>query len=355
MSQAPAEPQRHSRKGLYIPFAIAGIALVAWTIWWFYLTGEVRSQLTQRLARLEAAGWSVSHEGIRASGWPAHARISLVSPVIIAPSGQGIRAPQIVAEANAYNPGRWVIGATDGLTLVRGASGDAVVSAEAIRMSITGIQQKWPNVAMELVAPRFAPVAGAEPFPLADAQLVQLYMRPHIGAGVTNSDDVDVMFRLIKAKGREGGPVQAFAQSGELTLQVEAVIEQATALRQPATERGLLSGWTENGGRFVKVKGEMQAGVSHALLTSPEIRATDTGFVEGDVTFKARKPLAAIVGLAGSNLGLPQERAADALAATQTPQGGQGADGQDIELSVRFHDGRTYIGPFPLAAAPRLF
>lgn len=357
MNQAAPAPKRHSTKSLLIPFIIVGIGLVLWSGWWFYLTHEVKTQMASRLERLEASGWSVKYDRIGASGWPMHARLTLYNPEIIAPSGQGIRAPYIAAEATSYKPTHWVIAANDGLTLIRAERGDTNITAKAIRMSLTGLRQPWPNVSMEMVQPHFAPVEGAQPFPLADAALVQLYMRPHIqAAGSPNGEDnVDVLFRLIDAHGREGGPIQGLTQSGKLTLQVEAVIEQASALRKPATDQGLLAAWTASGGYFAKVRGEMQAGVSHALLTSPELRAADNGQLEGTVTFKTQKPLAAIVGLAGSNVGLPAERAADAQAATSTPQGGQGAEGQDIELTVSFRKGRTYLGPFPLAPAPRLF
>lgn len=347
--------QRHSRKGLVIPFAIVGVALVLWTGWWFYLTHEVKTQMASRLDQLRTAGWSIEYDRISTTGWPARARIALKDADIRAPSGHGIRAPEIAAEATAYNPTKWVIGATDGLTLIRAGKGETTVTGEAIRMSVSGLRQRWPNVAMEMVKPAFVPATGAEPFPLANAELIQLYMRPHLTADASARDNVDVMFRLVQAKGRAGGPVEGFAQSGDLTLQVEAVVEQAMALRQPATEAGLLSAWTAAGGRFTTVRGEMKAGVSHALLTSPVLYANDKGQLEGEVLFKAEKPLAAIVGLAGSQMGTPAERAAAARAATSTPQGGEGEDGQNIELSVLFRSGRTYLGPFALAPAPQLF
>jgi hypothetical protein len=377
MSQTSVEKPRHSRKGLYIPFILVGIGLALWTGWWFYLTHEVQSQLRTRLAQLEASGWTVSYDRMGASGWPAHARISLQNLEVVAPSGHGLRSPEIAAEATSYNPTRWVIGAQQGLTLLRAEKGETAVSGEAIRMSLTGLRQRWPNVAMEMVAPVFVPAEGAQPFPLSSAKLIQLYMRPHVGASVDpatatepataaspttsttttsgTQDDVDIMFRLVEAKGRVGGPVEGFAQSGELTLQVEAVIEKAGALRQPATEAGLLAAWTASGGKFTTVRGEMRAGISHALLTSPELTASEKGQLEGEVHFKAEKPLAAIVGLAGAQSGTPVDRAAAARAAAAGPQGGQGEDGQDIELSVLFRNGRTYLGPFALAPAPQLF
>ncbi|WP_297804433.1 DUF2125 domain-containing protein, partial [uncultured Brevundimonas sp.] len=354
MTSAP-EPQTHSRRALFIPFIIVGVLLAVWTVWWFWLANEAKGQFETRLDQLKASGWTVEYSGISTSGWPMHTRLTVKDGTFIAPSGHGIKSPAIAAEANSYNPLHWVVVAENGLTLVRADKGETTVTAEAIRLSLTGLRQRWPNVAFEMATPVFIPAQGAAPFPLADAALIQLYMRPHLTSDPTPGDDVDVMFRLVKAKGRDGGPVQGFAQNGELTLQVEAVVEKASALRQPATSAGLLAAWTRAGGRFVNVKGEMTAGESHALLTSPVLYADDKGQLEGEVQFKARKPLAALVGLAGSHQGTPADRAAAARAATASPQGGEGEAGQDIELSVLFRKGRTYLGPFALAPAPKLF
>lgn len=355
MTTAPETPVRHSRRGLFIPFILVGILLAVWTVWWFWLAHEAHGRMEGQFERLRGSGWTVEYSGISASGWPLHTRLTVRDGQFIAPSGHGIRSPAIAAEANSYNPLHWVVVAENGLTLVRADKGETQITAEAIRLSLTGLRQRWPNVAFEIAKPVFTPASGAEPFPLADARLIQLYMRPHLTSSPTPGDDVDVMFRLIQARGRDGGPVQGFAQNGELTLQVEAVIEKASALRQPATPSGLLAAWTRDGGRFVDVKGEMKAGESHALLTSPLLNADEKGQLEGEVHFKAIKPLAALVGLAGAHQGQPAERAAAARAAASAPQGGEGEAGQDVELSVLFRKGRTYLGPFALAPAPRLF
>ena len=355
MTTAPAPTERHSRRPLFIPFIIVGIALALWTVWWFWLAHEAKVRLETRLDMLRGSGWAVEYSGISASGWPLHTRLTLKDGRFVAPSGHGIKAPSIAAEANSYNPLHWVVVVDQGLTLLRAEKGETLLSAKGIRLSLTGLRQRWPNVAFEIAKPVFTPAEGSAPFPLADAELIQLYMRPHLTSNPTPGDDVDVMFRLIQAHGRDGGPVQGFTQNGELTLQVEAVVEKASALRQPASPQGLLSAWTADGGRFVNVKGEMKAGESRAVLTSPVLNADDKGQLEGEVQFKAVKPLAALVGLAGAHQGHPTERAAAARAAASAPQGGEGEAGQDVELSVLFRKGRTYLGPFALAPAPKLF
>ena len=56
-----------------------------------------------------------------------------------------------MAEANAYQPTKWVVVAPDGLTLTRAAKGKVNVRGDAVRMSVHGLDQRWPNLALELV------------------------------------------------------------------------------------------------------------------------------------------------------------------------------------------------------------
>lgn len=354
MTDAQAEPVRHSRKGLIIPFAIVFVGLALWTGWWFVLTQQIEKKLEGRIARLEQSGWTVKHAGLTTTGWPLRARVAMKHVDVVAPSGHAVAAPEIVAEANAYNPTKWVIIAPDGLVMTRGAKGKTAVRAEAIRMSVHGLTQRWPNVAVELSKPVFTALPGAEPFPLAKAGLVQFYMRPHVAGSNAPTDDVDVLFRLVDGEGRPNGPVEGLTQSGRLNAQVEAVIEKAGALKG-ADAKGLLSAWTAAGGRFVEMKGELGAGESKTFLSSPALSADDKGRLEGEVFLRAEKPLAAIVGLAGAQQGGSVDRAAAARAAAATPQGGMGEQGQGVDLVLNFKGGRTYLGPFALAPAPQLF
>lgn len=342
MSHEPATPTRHSRKGLVIPFAIAGGVLALWTGWWFYLANQVENRLNARLERLQQAGWTIKYDHRAVSGWPIHTRVNFENLEVVAPSGQGFRTPSLAAEANSYNPLRWLVGTRDGATLLRGEKGETRMNTPAIRMSVTGLRQPWPNIAAEVVSPGFTDAQGAAPFAFASAELVQLYMRPHRLSPTGSQDSADVMFRLVDGVGREGGPVRAFSQDGELTLQLEAVVREASALRQPADRRGLLSAWTAKGGHFTDVRGEMQAGATHALLTSPEMKLDSGGRPLGEMTFKARNPLAAINGLAGTG----QPAKADTAPDDQAEQ---------MEITVRFEDGRIHIGRFPLFSAPSLF
>jgi hypothetical protein len=358
--------KRFSRAGLFAPFILVFIVLAAWTVWWFYLSGQVRDRIEVQMATLNRAGWSVSHSQTEIGGWPFRVRVSLGETRIAAPSGQALSSTELVAQANAWNPATWVIASPGDLVLTRADKGDIAIGGQA-RMSLHGLSQRWPNIAVELIRPTFTPVSDAdtvaEPFPLARAGLIQFYLRPHLApAGTSGSNtSVDVLFRLMDAEGRAGGPVAAFAQNGKLTAQIEAVVEGADRITG-ADPSGVFAAWSLNGGRFSRIRGEISAGDSRARLSSESLMAGPDGRLEGNVTLEATRPLPALIGLlrsggaTGPLLNTPMGQAAlDGLAGSGPSPAGAPEPTEDVNLSLAFREGRTWLGPFALAPAPKLF
>jgi hypothetical protein len=344
--------QRHSRKGLYAPFIILLIALAAWTGWWFYLTRQIDARLEAQASAMRQAGWDIQYADKRVTGWPFRARIGLTHVTVAAPSGHAASAPMLAAEANAYQPTKWVVVAPEGLVVTRAGKGKVAINGDAVRMSASGVDQRWPNLALELVNPVFTAHPDGEPFPIARAARIEFYTRPHLEGAATASDDIDVMFRLIDGQGRRDGPVEGFAQDGQLTLQLEAAIGQASLLRG-GDAAGVFSAWTRGGGSFRNVRGDIQAGDSRATISSDQLRADANGRLVGRVALQSQKPLPALAGLMESREG-PVNRIGAAGAAAAA--GAADAAGRDnMALTLVFRDGRAWLGPFPLAPAPKLF
>ncbi len=343
-------PPRHKRSGLFAPIGLFLIVLIAWSVWWFVLAGQVRERLDARVDALRASGWDVAYSGLNTTGWPFRVRIGAEDMRVTAPSGHALAAPDLAAEANAWDPNKWVLVAGDSLVLTRAGKGEVAIGGRAIRASISGLTQRWPNVAIELIEPRFTSQRDAEVFPISRAERIEAYLRPHLAPAGTPGVEtsVDVLFRLIDAEGRPGGPVEGMARNGKLTLQIETVIEDADRL-QGADAAGVFSAWTRAGGRFTNVRGEVSAGESRATLSSDVLSARPDGRLEGTLALNAQRPMAAIAGLAGSRDGAV-DRAGAAGAAASTVEGGE-----DVAIAIVFRDGRTFLGPFALAPAPKLF
>ena len=339
---------RHSRRGLIVPFAIVGVLLAAWTGWWFYLADQVETRLAVQTESLREAGWQVNHEPVSVGGWPFRTRVAFPAADIVAPSGHGVAASELVAEANAWNPGHWVVVAPDGLILTRAGKGQVAVEGEALRLSVSHLRDRFPDLRIELARPTFTPVAGADPFPLASAERIELYTRPHLTDGEAATDEMDVLFRLTDGRGRAGGPVEGATREGRLSAEVEATIERASRLRG-VDSAGVFAAWTEAGGRFTAVKGRLQAGESSATISSDVLWARADGRLEGRLALTAERPGEAIAGLAGSRSGAVN-RVGAAGAAAASVQGDR-----PMDLVLLFSDGRTWLGPFALAPAPKLF
>ena len=344
---------------LIIPFAIVLIVLVVWTAWWFWLSQQVRDRLDLAAEGLRAQGWEVAYSEPTLTGWPFRTRLESEHVRLTAPTGHEIAAPHLAAEANAYRPDRWVVVADEGLVLTRGDKGKVAVAAPVIRASASGLTQPFPNLALEVLEPVFTAHPGAEPFPLERAERIELYLRPgeaREAEGETvqtalpaSQRNVDVLFRLIDATGRDGGPIAFMSRDGLFSLQAETVVENFQGLSGPDAPT-LLAAWTASGGRFLDVRGEMQAGDSAARLTADELRADEDGRLVGTLRLSADRAAPALTGLARSETvnRTATVGAAAAAGASEVLTG-------DVELEVEFREGRAWMGPFNLAPAPELF
>ena len=340
---------RHSRRGLAVPFLIVGVLLAAWTGWWFWLTDQVETRLTAQVEVLRQDGWTITHAPVSTTGWPFRTRVSMPQADILAPSGHGVAAPELVAEASSWNPGHWVVVVPDGLTLTRADKGRIAIAGDGLRFSISHLRDRFPDLRAEMIRPTFTPLEGAEPFPIVSAERIQLETRPHLTDGAASTDELDVLFRLIDARGRPGGPVEGATRQGMLSADVEGTIVGASRL-QGMDSAGVFAAWTEAGGRFTAVRGRLKAGDSTALISSDSLSARADGRLQGSLALTAEQPMAAIAGLARSQSGAVNRMgAAGAAAATA------GSGARPVDLVVQFRDGRTWLGPFALAPAPRLF
>lgn len=353
---------RYSRKGLFLPFLLVGLALAAWTGWWFYLAHQVETRLADRTRALNGAGWAVAHAPVSVSGWPFRARLDVRDLSLTAPSGHAVEIPRLLVEAAAWEPLKWVGFAPDGLALARPGKGRVRLDGGPMRFSISHIDRAVPDLRIQLHDPVFTAETGAEAFPLASAALVHFQARPNAGPdGAVLADQAAVLFRLIDAEGRPSGPVEGLARQGRMTLEGQAVIQAVSALGA-GDASGALAGWSRKGGALTQVSGRLTAGDSRADFRAERLDAGPDGRLRGSLSLQALHADAALAGLAAAPSGAVDRRgaraASDALPAPSGPapaDGETGAEAGTVPLDIVFRDGRAWLGPFALAPAPRLF
>ncbi|WP_374275554.1 DUF2125 domain-containing protein [Brevundimonas sp.] len=344
-------PRRSGPSPMAGLFVLLIVGLVAWTGWWFWLVNRVEGEIEARAEGLRERGWTVEWHDQRISGWPFRARFEVRHVTIAAPSGHAIATPRMIAEANAYAPTHWVAVAEEGLVLTRGEDkGRVAIGGGAARASVTRLTAPQPTFALQLVEPEFTALPGSQPFPLSGADRVEVHLRQHQVRDDEPSSpgrQIDVFFRLEGARGRPQGPIDRMTADARLDLLVEAVVDDAEALRG-ADIPTALAAWSAAGGRFQTVKGEVRAGDAEALMTSPVLTLSEDGRLQGVVTLDARRATPMLDSLAGRDASGQVEGAPAAPAPTPDTA-------RPVELELIFRDGRAYLGAFPIAPAPKLF
>ena len=333
------------RSGCGVPALLLLILVVVggWSGYWFYLSSQIRQGLAQTETRLEAAGWRIAHGEPRIDGWPFRIQVVMDDVEVIAPSGHGLRAPELRTEATAYQLDRWVIVAPDGLELGRAAKGWVAVRGQALRASVSQLAGTPPRVIVEFDQPRFTPTEGSEPFPITQAERLIINLMPEA------EGRAGVLFDLDAATPRPGGVLARMSENRVFDLSAEGVADQAGRL-SGATWSEALAAWSREGGALTEVRLEATAEQDFARGQSDRLSADPNGRLVGDLQVHLRGGTAPIAGLAQAPGVDPRAAAAVAVGA-QLTSGFRG----ETNVLLRFSDGRTIVGPVSLGPAPKVF
>ncbi|MGZ3305257.1 MAG: DUF2125 domain-containing protein, partial [Asticcacaulis sp.] len=140
------KPKKHNRIGIVAPSLTVAVLFAVWSGYWFFVAGQVEAKLQSQQQALIKAGYQVSADPFKVRGYPYRMYIDLKNVKIISPSGKGLAAPEIEAEANAYALTKWVMVAPHGITLFRGHPkgtdlGTLAVTGSTIKASISHLGQ----------------------------------------------------------------------------------------------------------------------------------------------------------------------------------------------------------------------
>ena len=95
----PTPPRKLSRLGLYIPFAIAIVFVIALSAGWVWARGQAETRMDAGVAALKKAGYELSWKERSIRGYPFRLDITLSDPRIRDRSGWALEAPRLEAEA----------------------------------------------------------------------------------------------------------------------------------------------------------------------------------------------------------------------------------------------------------------
>lgn len=340
---------RRSRIGIFAPTVLLILAFAGWSGYWVYTARQIETRVRDQQNALIAQGYSVSFDPWHVSGYPFRMDVELDHVNVIAPSGHGLAAPKLKAEANAYALSKWVLVAPQGLTLYRGRHdgadwGTISVTGSSLKASASNLDKPIYNIAVAGRGLALTPSDPAHPFAFNSADLIEAYLRPT----PTKSDSADFLLRVTGAHGEPQSLTGQLSSEKPLSLHAEGSLSHFSAFGGAAQGQSVAS-WHAAGGAVAGLHVQMLAGdlnveaKSDSLTFGPDNRAVGHMDIAMTGSLQPLSVLAALRLISPENMTL----AKPLLDMTFATQGTQ-------KFPLDFKDGGAYIGPLKVSDAPIL-
>ncbi len=348
MTETEAPKRRHL--GVFAPTAAVIVLVIVWTVWWFVAAHRVEAAFHAQADALTKQGYRVSTAPFSVKGYPYRLAVTLHDVNLVAPTGRGFAAPELDIEANAYNPDKWVLVATRGLTLYRGRSKDGAdlgtlaLTGKVLRASLSHLGQAVPDIRLQGMEVTATPSDPTRPFVFDTATLVEAYLRPN----AKDTDSADALVRWTGARGRAPGFTGKVSPGAPLDLHAEGTINHVSAFRGVTFNTGLAA-W-KTGGVASNLIVELKRPDTTLRLNSDALDAGADGRVEGKVKVELTGVAGPIDILSSAGV-LPGDMANEAAPLLDLAMG---ANNGPAKLTIDFKKGKAYIGTLKVANAPTL-
>ena len=335
-------PRKPQRLGLWAPFAVVFIAFVLLAFTWFWMRNEIGRSMETARAAATASGWTMDWDNCAVSGFPFRLDVALENPRVREPSGWGVAAHRLRAEAYVFAPGHWVAVAPGGATIMRRRGGALRIEAKALRASVSEKDKSPPRVSVEGIGLTFYAPPGSAPFPLRSASEFHLHTKSgpnNQGAAYVELDGV--ITDLTGLLGR-------IAANRPASLILDGVYSNANALggsSWPSAARR----WGAAGGRLRLRRVHVVAGSAAIDAAHGELGVGLDGRMTGQldlVLHQAPRTLSAM-GEAGAVSPDVARAMSSVVGAVQR--------GPAVSLPLSFQAGRTTLGPLAIGPSPRIY
>lgn len=325
---APRKPP--SRFWLYAPYGLFAAAIMAWSLVWLWISHQTADRMDEAARRLRAQGWRIQWAERQIGGYPFRLNVRLAGVTLVEPSGWGVIAPAVKAEAYAFAPSHWVALADQGVQIQRPSGGPVTVTGQALRLSLNPIAgQALPQAALEGWKLTFATPVGGRAFAVSAADHAALYLRP------LARDGGEFQLQLTTATPTAGGLLARLSAARPVSLVWDETLTHASALSGrdwPSAVRA----WSRAGGELSLAHGEIDTGQVTLTAQSGRLTVSDDGQLTGAVILDLSHAHAAPERLAG-----PAPARAPAPPLAHAP--------------LSLESGRMSLGPVEIGPAPRVF
>jgi hypothetical protein len=331
--------RKPQRLGLYGPFAVLLVTVIAWAAAWLWIRGETFRQMDRAADAMAQDGYRIDWTGRELSGFPFRLDLDIAGARLREASGWALAAPRLKAEAFVFATDHWVVVAPDGITVTQPAGGAFQVTAKALRASLSEAAARPPRLSIEGIGLSFAPAPGARP--LAFVSAAELHVHAKAGPG----DQGAAYVELDRAVAGPEGLMRQIAGDAPVTLTGDVIYSHASAL----TGRGFataLGSWRAAGGGANIRRLSLDAGASSADARSGSLTIAADGRLAGrlEATLKGGPHLLEVIARR-AGLDAEAQKAAQAVLGAH-PAGGVG---------LQFQAGRTTLGPVAIGPAPRIY
>jgi hypothetical protein len=336
-------PRKFRRLGLYLPFAAALILAIAWSGLWLWARNEATTRMDAAVAGLKEAGYDISWKSRSVGGYPFRLNIALTEARVREPSGWGLDAPLFEGQSQMHAPGHWMLAAPQGLTFVRPTGGPVTMKGEMIRASLKDLDKHPPSFSFQGSNLTFQPAAGAQPFGLTAAKLVEFHLRPG------PDDEGGVFVRVDEGRARLSGLFGRIAGDKPVSIVWNSTLSKMSAFRGadwPTSVRA----WSDAGGAMSVRQAGVTAGEAVLGSNSGTLTVGADGRLRGmlDATLR-QAPMA--LGAMGQT-GVIRPEAAEAAAAVATARQGTG---DAARATLYFQAGQTTLGPVAIGPSPKIY
>lgn len=319
----PAARKPPSRAWLYGPYVALLVAVVAWSGFWVWARGQVVDRLDAARAAT-GPGPRMTWSHARVGGYPFRIEVILDDARAAEPSGWALSARQVRAETYAYELGRWVAYAPNGVVLTRPGAGDVAITGEAVRASVVVESPGQAELAAEGLKLAFAPAPGARPFPLSAADHVDAHTRPAAGA----SGATEFLIQVQGARLAGGSGLASLAGGQPLSAAAHGTASNTGGLAARDWP-GLAKAWSAAGGRVALEDGWITAGPLNLSVKNGDLGVGADGRLDGRLALTLIQAPPNLAGLAKT---------------------GRGASG-----ALTFQAGAATFGPIVIGRAPRIY
>jgi hypothetical protein len=342
--------QKPRRLGLYSPFVLLLILVLAWSTAWLWLRAETQRRMDMARASLAAEGKDLSWARRSISGFPFRLDVSLTDFRLREASGWALAAPALKAEAPVFAPAHWVVVAPDGVVVTRRVGGNLIVKAKILRASFSQPDDHPPRVSVEGIGLTFTAAPGANPFFVTASQEFHLHTRAGPG------DRGAVYVSLDRAQAPLPGLMGRIAEGKPVNLIVDAIYSHAGALNG-RDWAGAVDAWRRAGGALDVRSLRLQAGGALLDAHAGILTVGADGRLQGSLAVSLHQAPRALAVMGQTGAIAPEAVGAAATVIGARSQGPSQGGSQDSGAAVTldFQAGQTTLGPAAIGPAPKVY